>query len=175
MIKEYYGFYQAFVSDIKDPEKRGRVKVLCPEILGDAVSGWCEPCFPCAIDDGGDFYVPPVDEAVYVSFINGDVNRPVYFGGWWSSESTPLGSNYNEPDKVRLIGFSNCLIALKENSISISCGEKTSIEIQDSNVTIKGEVNISDTANLNGAVNIKGTELTSLIRSIAQEEVSKAL
>ena len=40
----YYGIYQGIVTNIQDPEKRGRIKVRCPDVLGGkAESAWCDP------------------------------------------------------------------------------------------------------------------------------------
>ena len=118
MSKEYYGIYPAFVKSVKDPEKRGRIKVRCPEALGDATSGWCEPCSPVAYDNGGDFFVPPLEECVWIAFIEGDINRPVYLGGWWSKDKSPLKDKYSSPTKKRVISFGECKIIMTTNSMS---------------------------------------------------------
>ena len=100
--KKYYGVYQAIVTNIKDPEKRGRIKVKCPSVLGGSVeSAWCDPIVTVAYDNGGDFCIPTKNEAVWVQFIEGDANRPVYLGGWWQQNMTPLGSNYSKVDKAK--------------------------------------------------------------------------
>ena len=41
-----FGKYRAIVSNVSDPEKRGRIKVSCPKIYGDFESPWCLPCVP---------------------------------------------------------------------------------------------------------------------------------
>jgi hypothetical protein len=32
VFKRYYGLYEANVTDVRDPEKRGRIRALCPAI-----------------------------------------------------------------------------------------------------------------------------------------------
>lgn len=69
--QHYQGTYQGSVLDSNDPERRGRVKCLMPQVLGNAPSNWCEPMTPT-------IYNPPVGEIVWVQFIDGDITRPIY-------------------------------------------------------------------------------------------------
>lgn len=141
----YYGIYQGIVTNLKDPEKRGRIKVKCPDVLGsDEESAWCDPMVPVAYDNGGDFCIPAKDEAVWLMFIAGDSNRPVWLGGWWQSNMTPLGSNYSNVDKTRIISYSDCTITLKEGTISINVGEGDfDLKITDGKVSVKGDLEVS--------------------------------
>ena len=93
---EYNAIYPAFVCNVNDPQKRGRIKVTCAEVFNSTStsSGWCEPVTPVGIENGGDFFVPEVGEGVYLMFISGDINRPVWIGGWWGNNATPLGGAY---------------------------------------------------------------------------------
>lgn len=145
MKKEYYGVYQGIVTNTKDPEKRGRIKILCPTVLGaTAESAWCDPCVPVAYDNGGDFCIPQIDEAVWVMFIGGDCNKPVYFGGWWRKEKSPFGTNYDEgADSTRIISYADCTITMIDGKITINVGEKdTCLVIEDGKVSITGDVEI---------------------------------
>ena len=120
MLNSYYGIYQAIVTNINDPEKRGRIKVQCPSVLGVRTeSAWCDPCVPVAYDDGGDFCLPQLREAVWVMFISGDVNKPVYLGGWWSKNKTPLGDSYTNLDDTRVIGYNGSSVVMGDNSLDL--------------------------------------------------------
>lgn len=105
----YYGKYKAFIVDTNDPDKRGRIKVKCPSVLGEALSNWCEPCVPIAYDYGGDFVIPKVGEAVWVEFEEGNINKPIYTGGWWSTNTAP--NKEYDPD-VRIIEWNGCKITM---------------------------------------------------------------
>ena len=63
---KYYGKYRAFVHSVDDPQKRGRIRVVCPRVLGDAVSTCCERVVPLSFDNGGDFALPKVRETIWV-------------------------------------------------------------------------------------------------------------
>lgn len=140
---KYFGLYQGVVTNTKDPEKRGRIKVICPKVLGDKVeSAWCDPLVNVAYDRGGDFCIPDKDEAVWLQFIEGDANRPVWLGGWWSKDKTPLGQEYDSADQVRIISYSDCSIVLKNGEILVSTSD-CSLRIKNGSITIDGNLTVS--------------------------------
>ncbi|WP_419813181.1 phage baseplate assembly protein V [Bacterioplanoides sp.] len=94
-----YGKYRAFVVDTADPEKRGRVRLRIPSVLGDAESSWALPCVPFAGGSGyGWFAVPPLDSQLWVEFEEGDINRPIWVGAFWQvSDDVPENAAQDEP------------------------------------------------------------------------------
>lgn len=112
------GLYRAIVSNVDDPNKMGRIKVIIPELFGEKVeSTWCMPCVPVCYDNGGDFYIPKLRETVWITFEMDDLDKPVYLGGWWSPKKTPVGDNYKKD--TRVISHDECSITMKGNSIDI--------------------------------------------------------
>lgn len=110
---KWLGKYRAIVMDNNDPERRGRIRVQCPTVLGDYLSSWCEPCIPYATDYAGDYYVPPVSEAIWVEFEEGDVDKPIWGGGWYKIDSSPLTQDAN-PTDYRYIVFKNSVLRMGE-------------------------------------------------------------
>lgn len=143
MKNNYYGKFRAKVVDIKDPENRGRIRVMCPKVLGSFKSAWCEPCVPVAYDFGGDFALPKINEFVWIEFEEGDVNKPIYIGGLWCTNKTP-STNYNE--KERLITWGKCKLEMNEDTdtIKIYVGssvitiKENSIQMVSPSVTVNG-------------------------------------
>ena len=129
----YYGKYRAKVVDVSDPEKRGRIRVLCPKVLGEAKSSWCEPCIPVAYDFGGDFAIPKMDEFVWVEFEEGNPNKPVYTGGLWCKEKSP-SSAYEV--KKRLITWGKCKITMTDDTLKLEIGSSV-IEMKESKIAIR--------------------------------------
>lgn len=129
----YYGKYRAKVVDVNDPHQRGRIRVMCPRVLGDAKSSWCEPCVPVAYDYGGDFAIPKVGEFVWVEFEEGDSNKPIYTGGLWSAFKSPSPSYSTE---TRLITWGNCKIVMTGSSVSITA---PSVTVNGKNVACFGD------------------------------------
>ena len=161
---KYYGLYQGVVTNINDPEKRGRIKVRCPEVLGGKTeSAWCDPLVPVAYDNGGDFCIPTKDELVWLQFIAGDANRPVWLGGWWQKSMTPLGANYSQVDQVRIISYADCTITMQNGKININIGEgEYDLKIEDKKISITGDLIIDGNVTANsigvGSVTAKSIE-----------------
>lgn len=137
------GIYAGQVVSIKDPEHRGRIKVKIAELLGEATSNWCEPCVPCCFENGGDFCLPELKDYVWVAFLNGELETPVYLGGWWTKDSTPLGEEYKNKDSIRIISFGDMSIKMdsNDNSITLSTSEgedSCELKITPKKVTVNG-------------------------------------
>ena len=158
---KYYGIYQGVVSNIKDTEKRGRIKVQCPDVLGEVESAWCDPVIPVAYDGGGDFCMPAVEETVWIMFIAGDANRPVWFGNWWQKEMTPIGTNYIKLDDTRIISYKDFSIVVHEHNVTISnCNDISvcnTIKMNKNGIQISSKKDITITSEKN--VNVKGSNI----------------
>jgi uncharacterized protein involved in type VI secretion and phage assembly len=84
----WYGKYRAVVTANDDPQKRGRIQVTVADVLGTKISStWALPCLPMAAPNAGVFVVPPVGALVWVEFEQGDVDYPVWTGGFWGESS----------------------------------------------------------------------------------------
>ena len=85
----YLGNNQAFVRDINDPQRLGRIRCFCPGIMGNVDSrdywlGWATPELPLATDpnaESGSLNVPPLGSLVNITFRDGNPDFPVYGGG----------------------------------------------------------------------------------------------
>ena len=80
MSGPYFGKYRGVVADNVDPLAQHRVRVVVPEVLGDATA-WATACLPV-----GYFAVPPVGAGVWVEFEGGDPDRPVWVGSYFTSD-----------------------------------------------------------------------------------------
>lgn len=65
--------YPATVTNISDPEKRGRIKVKCEAVLasGAELPGWIEPSFPLDDTEAGWFGIPKVGSKVTLAHRRG--------------------------------------------------------------------------------------------------------
>ena len=83
-----HGKYRAFVVDNADPEKRGRLRLFIPSVLGEAETGWALPCFPFGGGKSyGWFAVPEIEAQVWAEFEEGDISRPIWVGTFWPREA----------------------------------------------------------------------------------------
>ncbi|WP_426561260.1 VgrG-related protein [Angustibacter sp. McL0619] len=77
------------VSDSKDPQDSGRVRVKLPTLNDDYVSDWARTVFAGAGKDRGMVAVPEVGDEVLVAFEQGDMRRPFVLGGLFNGVDTP--------------------------------------------------------------------------------------
>jgi hypothetical protein len=79
-----YGKRKARVSDNRDPERRGRVRVENVELFGNGQSAWALPNMPFyGGRDSGFFAVPPIGSLVWLEFEEGLIDYPIYTGGYF--------------------------------------------------------------------------------------------
>lgn len=88
----WYGVYPAVVTDIKDPEGMGRVKVTlpwAPDTASDRYDAWARVATLMAGNNRGTWFIPDVDDEVLIVFEGGDVRRPYVIGGLWNGKDKP--------------------------------------------------------------------------------------
>jgi hypothetical protein len=101
VIGRYYSSYPAKVTDNKDPERLGKIKVKVPSLFADnELTSWARPKnFPNSGNKYGTFIPPEIDDWVWVEFHNGDTRYPNYMGGWVAKEELHEDLGY-DPDGV---------------------------------------------------------------------------
>ncbi|MDY7090501.1 MAG: phage baseplate assembly protein V [Actinomycetota bacterium] len=97
----HWGKYRGFVVDRVDPRRLGRLRVRVPSLLGDAVTGWAWPVTPYP----GLFLLPAVDDLVWVEFVEGDLQQPIWSGCGWAR---PGGTS--EVPKEALDGYTDSAV-----------------------------------------------------------------
>ena len=99
VAEKRYGKFRSFVSDNRDPQKRGRLKLRVPSVLGDQESDWALPCFSFGGGSGyGWFAVPEVNAQVWAEFEEGDLQRPIWTGSFYQQQAdVPPDASRNEP------------------------------------------------------------------------------
>jgi len=83
------GVVVGIVTNNKDPDMGGRVKVKYPWADATLESDWARIAAPMAGSDRGFFWLPEVDDEVLVAFEHGDINRPYVLGGLWNGRDKP--------------------------------------------------------------------------------------
>ncbi len=79
----FYGKYRATVFNNIDPEQRGRIQAIVPDVLGLTPSSWAMPCMPIAGKQMGVYMVPQVGSGVWIEFEQGDSDFPIWTGCFW--------------------------------------------------------------------------------------------
>lgn len=121
------GLVIGLVTNTKDPEKIGRVRVKYPWLSNDVESDWAKVMGIGAGPKCGLYVMPAVDDEVLIGFEHGDFNRPYVLGGVWSKQADlPDSASASEGDepKVRVMQtIDGHIIAMYDN-------DKKKIEIK---------------------------------------------
>jgi uncharacterized protein involved in type VI secretion and phage assembly len=91
----WYGVYPALVSDVKDPDGQGRVKITLPwspDTGNGRYEAWARVATLMAGRNRGSWFIPDVDDEVLVGFESGDPRRPYVIGALWNGRDTPPAS-----------------------------------------------------------------------------------
>lgn len=81
------------VTDNKDPDKLGRVKLKIPVLSDQDTTFWCPIIMLGAGKNRGWFFIPDKDDEVLVMFEHGDLNRPLVVGALWNGKDKPPDKN----------------------------------------------------------------------------------
>jgi uncharacterized protein involved in type VI secretion and phage assembly len=111
---KFYGKYRGTVTINVDPEQRGRIMAMVPDVLGLIPSSWAMPCLPIAGKQQGSYFVPQIGAGVWVEFENGDPNYPIWTGCFWGSvaevPALALAGNPASPNIVLQSSLQNAVV-----------------------------------------------------------------
>lgn len=83
---QLFGKYRGTVVSNFDPESRGRIQVSLVDAGGMIpLSTYATPCLPFTGMNAGMFSIPVPGAGVWIEFEEGDLDRPVWVGGYWGS------------------------------------------------------------------------------------------
>ena len=98
------GVVIGIVTNNKDPDELGRVRVSFPWFSDDDESEWARVASLMAGNDRGMFFLPEVDDEVLVTFEQGDIRRPYIIGSLWNGvDVVPAEFSNDGENNVRLI------------------------------------------------------------------------
>jgi len=80
------GVVTAIVTDNKDPDNVGRVRLAFPWLDADHVSGWARVSYPGGGADRGITFLPELNDEVLVAFHHGDPDKPFVLGGLFNGK-----------------------------------------------------------------------------------------
>lgn len=113
-MKTYFGKYRGTVLQNVDPEQRGRIQAMVPDVAGLLPSSWAMPCVPIAGKQSGSWVVPQIGAGVWIEFEQGDPDYPIWTGGFWGlAAEVPalaLAGNPASPSIVLQSGLQNALV-----------------------------------------------------------------
>ncbi|MDQ3908749.1 MAG: phage baseplate assembly protein V [Acidobacteriota bacterium] len=97
------GVVVGVVTNNKDEEGLGRVKVKFPWLSDEDESNWARVAAPMAGNGTGVYFLPEVGDEVLVAFEQGDVRFPYVVGALWNGKDAPPEKNDDGKNGVRVI------------------------------------------------------------------------
>lgn len=98
-----YGVVIGIVTNNKDPENHGRVKVRFPWLSDSEESWWARIATMMAGPGRGSYFLPEVDDEVMVAFDHGDVRFPYVLGALWNGKDKAPDDNSDGENNRRVI------------------------------------------------------------------------
>jgi uncharacterized protein involved in type VI secretion and phage assembly len=89
----HWGLVVGVVTNNKDPEGVGRVKVSLPWLADGFESDWARIASPMAGAARGLYLLPEVDDEVLVGFEHGRLDSPFVLGALWNGKDKPPEKN----------------------------------------------------------------------------------
>lgn len=141
LIGLVHGVYVGIVTDNKDPENLGRVKVKIP-ILDDQNSlDWARMTTLMAGNQRGTLFLPEVGDEVLVAFQMGDIREPIVIGSLWSKQNPPPPGKDEKNNIRKITSRDGHEITLDDTQgdgkISLLSKKGHRLEISEKNDTIK--------------------------------------
>jgi uncharacterized protein involved in type VI secretion and phage assembly len=116
----WYGVFCALVTDVRDPDGQGRVKVVLPwagDPGGARYEAWARLATLMGGRERGTWFVPDPDDEVLVAFEAGDPRRPYVVGALWNgADSPPQRMDAGGANERKLIRSRNGIEILLEDS-----------------------------------------------------------
>ena len=143
----FYGKYRGTVTDVDDPQSRGRIKATVPAVLGEQPTGWCVPCVPYAGDGVGFVFIPEAGSGVWIEFEGGDVSYPIWTGCYWRDGEMPADASPTVKT-IRTKAGHQILIDDDGQSITVTDPSSNTVTLDSAGITLERgamKVEISDT------------------------------
>ncbi len=160
------GVIVGIVTDTKDPDGIGRIKVQYPLMKVNKVnieSAWIPMATFFAGNKRGAFFLPAINDEVLIVFAYGNVNMPYVIGAVWNGVDVPPVDKAQQQNVATITTRNGNQIVFddtnKKGSITITDVKKNQIIIDTSNekITISANKEITISAQ-NGTVNITAAQ-----------------
>lgn len=176
------GVVIGIVTNNKDPDDLGRVKVKFPWLSDSDESNWARVMSPMAGNERGIYFLPEVDDEVLVAFEFGDINMPYVIGSLWNGKDKPPQANSDGKNNMRIIkSRSGHLIKLDDTDgaekieiIDKSEKNKIVIDAKNEKISIISNKDIEISAP-NGKVTIEANDIEAKSNASTKIEASAGM
>jgi len=180
--ERFFGVAIGVVTNNKDPDGLGRVKMSLPWMADQVESDWARVVTPMAGPGRGVYFLPEVNDEVLVAFEHGNPDTPYVLGGLWNGKDKPPESNSDGKNDLRAIrSRSGNIIRLSDAEgdakieiIDSSTKDTIVIRAKDNSITITadGDVTIQSS---NGKLKLSGNGVEITSTSTVKIEASQGM
>jgi uncharacterized protein involved in type VI secretion and phage assembly len=125
-MSQINGVVIGLVTNVNDPEKRGRIKVRFPWLADDHETDWIRIATMMGGNGRGSFFMPEVNDEVLVAFEHGDARFPYVVGFMWNGQDDPPVS---DPQRRVIRSVNGHEIEIYDPDVS--AGDKGYLRIKD--------------------------------------------
>jgi uncharacterized protein involved in type VI secretion and phage assembly len=160
----FLGVAVGVVTNTKDPNGWGRLKLKLPWLVSDIETDWVRMASPMAGAGRGLFLLPEVDDEVLVAFEHGSPQVPYVLGVLWNGKDKPPVANDDGKNNIRMIksrsghvvrlddtegaekieiidksAKNSIVIDTKQNTVTITCDADLVLESKQGKVVLRGK------------------------------------
>lgn len=158
------------VTDNKDPDKIGRVKVRYPLLNDEVESGWARIAWGAASKERGVVALPHVNDEVAVGFEHGDVRRPVILGALFNGVDKPGADLVKDASSLAARFPRDLDVATKAKAL-LTAGKDITVKSEQGPIELAAGKEMKLTASAGGAPSAITIETTGQIKCSGKQGV----
>ncbi len=158
------------VTDNKDPDKLGRVKVSYPSFAGSVESGWARVVRPASGKERGIVALPHVSDEVVVGFEHGDVRRPFVLGALFNGRDTP-GADLLKTTSSLAARFPRDLDVKTDEKVLLTAGKDVTVKSEQGPIEVAAGKAMTLSASKGGPPSAMTIETTGQVKMNGKQGV----
>jgi len=176
----FWGVTVGLVTNNKDPDGMGRVKLKLPWLAADFETDWARVASPMAGKGRGLYALPEVDDEVLVGFEHGRPEAPFVLGALWNGKDKPPESNSDGKNDIRSLtsrsghvirltdkpdaerieiidksGKNSVVVDTKANTVTVTADADVVVKATKGKLTLSGDAGVEITS-ASGGVKVTG-------------------
>ncbi len=143
----WYGVFPALVTDIKDADGQGRVKVSLPwspDSGGGRYECWARLATMMGGNNRGSWFIPDANDEVLVAFEAGDPRRPYVIGGLWNgSDRAPASMDGAGNNYKKILRSRNGVMVTLDDQDEIVDSNGNSVKLETAGITVTASAKVT--------------------------------